>query len=486
VTDQTVGLIMSGGGARAAYQVGVLRAIASMLPQRSRNPFKIICGTSAGAINAASLASNVDRFDHAVSRLARTWGNLHVGQVYRADLLGAARMLSRCLAAFLAGGLRRPQPVSLLDCTPLAGLLGRLIDFPRIRHTIDAGHLSAVCITASSYTSGDSISFFQGNDSHQPWRRARRVGRPAEIGLAHVLASCALSFAFPVVRIDGEHFGDGSMHQLAPISAALHLGAQRVLVIGVGSASPHEREARDPNAWPSLAQIAGYMLDAIFVDTLDMDLERLQRVNRTLASIPKEVRSQPGTGLRTVETLVIRPSKPVDKIAAAHAAELPRLMRLLMRRIGVLEPDGARVLSYLLFERGYCRHLMDLGVSDAMAQRACILNFLDCDSAFGKRSEGRHSQQRAAKRQQDPGLVVQPLVFARAPVVGVENMLHRQRLDSDPSGVQPVFKNSVKHEAGHDGDAVIQPTRWRCEDRPLRTPPVGDAINNRPHKESTE
>ena len=394
---QTVALIMSGGGARAAYQVGALRAIASMLPQRSRNPFRIICGTSAGAINAASLASNVDRFDRAVSRLARTWGNLHVGQVYRADLLGTARILSRCLAAFLTGGLHRRAPVSLLDCAPLSVLLGRMIDFARIRRTIAAGHLSALCITASSYASGDSVSFFQDDGSHEPWRRARRVGRPAEIGLAHVLGSCALPFAFPVVQIDGEHFGDGSMHQLAPVSAALHLGAQRVLVIGVGSVS-QERGARDSGAWPSLAQIAGHMLDAIFIDTLDMDLERLQRVNQTLASIPEEVRSRPGAALRTIETLVIRPSEPMDEIAAAHAEELPRTMRSLMRRAGALEPNGARVLSYLLFERGYCRHLMHLGFSDAMAQRARILEFLGYDSTFGERHEGIHGQQNALSR----------------------------------------------------------------------------------------
>jgi NTE family protein len=394
MTGHTVGLIMTGGGARAAYQVGVLRAIASMLPQRSRNPFKIICGTSAGAINAASLASNVDRFDRAVAQLARTWGNVHVGQVYRADLQGAALVVFRGLVALLRSGLHRPRPVSLLDCAPLANLLGRRINFARIRHTIAAGHLSAVCITASSYTSGDSISFFQGNSSHEPWRRAHRIGRPAEVGLAHVLASCALPVAFPVVRIDGEHFGDGSMHQLAPISAALHLGAQRVMVIGVGSASPYEREARDPGAWPSLAQIAGHMLDAIFVDTLDMDLERLQRVNRTIALVPEEVRKRE-TRLRVIEALLIRPSEPIDEIAAAHAAELPRAMRLLMRPMGVLEPNGARVLSYLLFERGYCRHLMDLGISDAMAQRARILDFLSSDSTFRDRSEGRHSAEDA-------------------------------------------------------------------------------------------
>jgi NTE family protein len=186
-------------------------------------------------------------------------------------------------------------------------------------------------------------------------------------------------------------------------------GAQRALVIGVGSASPAERETQDPGTWPSLAQIAGHILDAIFIDTLDMDLERLQRVNRTVASIPEEIRSQQETGLRVIETLVIRPTEPMDEIAAAHAAELPRTMRLLMRPMGVLEPDGARVLSYLLFERGYCRHLMDLGVSDAMAQRTRILNFLGYDSTFRKRCEGKHSADKAAESHQDAARTVLPL-----------------------------------------------------------------------------
>jgi NTE family protein len=371
---------MSGGGARAAYQVGVLRGIADMLPQRAHNPFGIICGTSAGAINAACLASNADRFDRAVARLARTWGNLHVGHVYRTNVQGAIARLLHGVAALVSAGLQDPHPASLLDCSPLADMLGRLIDFRRIQHAIDAEHLSALCVTASSYTSGDSISFFQDDGSHEPWRRSHRVGRPAEIGLAHVLASCALPLVFPAVRIEGEHFGDGSMHQLAPLSAAVHLGAQRVLAIGVGATGLGERWARDPQAWPSFAQIAGHMLDAIFIDTLDMDLERLQRVNRTLAFIPEEVARRENAELRTIETLVIRPSEPIAEIAAAHAYELPRVMRWLMRRVGVLEPNGARVLSYLLFERGYCRHLMHLGFSDAMAQREDILKFLGYDS----------------------------------------------------------------------------------------------------------
>jgi NTE family protein len=392
VNDQAAGLILSGGGARAAYQVGVLRAIANMLPRRSPNPFGIICGTSAGAINAASLASHADRFDRAVAHLARTWGNLHWNQVYRADAIGVLQILSRCLAVLLAGGLSRPQPVSLLDSTPLVELLRRTIDFSRIRQTIAAGHLQALCITASSYTSGDSISFFQGDDSHEPWRRARRTGRPVEIGLPHVLGSCALPFAFPAVRIDREHFGDGSMRQLAPISPALHLGARRVLVVGVGSARPWEPAALRSTAWPSLAQIAGHMLNTIFIDTLDMDLERLQRVNRTIACIPEEARRQQD-GLRVIQTFVVRPSRPIDEIAVAHADELPRAMRPLMRRAGVFAPGGARVLSYLLFERGYCRHLMRLGFSDAMVQRPRILEFLGYDSVLAR---NRHHKRATA------------------------------------------------------------------------------------------
>jgi NTE family protein len=314
-----IALILSGGGARAAYQVGVLRAIATMLPRSAANPFATICGTSAGAINAASLASNADRFNIGVARLGKVWGNLHVHDVYRTDTFGIARRLYRCLVALIAGTKHQPGPLSLLDCGPLGSLLSRMIDFGRIPRVIAAGHLNALSVTTSSYSSGDSVTFFQGDGSHQPWRRAHRIGRPADIGLSHVLASCALPMVFPTVRIGREHFGDGSMRQLAPVSAALHLGAQRVLVIGVGSTSPDERSASDAGAWPSLAQIAGHMLDAIFIDTLDMDLERLQRVNNTLASVREDIGWRSSPELKTVHTLVIRPSVRLDAIAAAHA-----------------------------------------------------------------------------------------------------------------------------------------------------------------------
>jgi NTE family protein len=370
-----VGAVMSGGGARAAYQVGVLRAIALMLPRGAANPFPIICGTSAGAINATSLASNADRFAAGVARLAKIWGNLHIHDVYRTDLLGIATGIFRCLAALLRG--QHPaEPLSVLDCAPLCSLLGRAIDFSRIPRVIAAGHLNALSVTASSYVSGSSVTFYQGNGSQRPWRRAHRVGRPADIALSHVLASCALPLVFPAVPIGREHYGDGSMHQLAPVSAALHLGARRVLVIAVGSTSPGERVVDDIRVSPSLAQIAGHLLDAIFIDTLDMDLERLQRVNQTLASVREDTGWRVGPELKAIDTLVIRPSERIDAIAASHAGEMPRAMRFLARRLGVLDPNGAGVLSYLLFERGYCRHLIDLGFSDGMSRREEILDFL--------------------------------------------------------------------------------------------------------------
>jgi NTE family protein len=375
----SVGLVMTGGGARAAYQVGVLRAIAAMLPQGAANPFPVICGTSAGAINATSLASNADRFDVGVARLAEVWGDLHVHDVYRTDLLGIASSMYQCLSALRARDKQRSGPLSLLDCAPLSSLLGRMIDFRRIRRVIAAGHLNALSVTASSYVSGDSVTFFQGDGSQQAWRRAHRVGCPADIGLSHVLASCALPVVFPTVRIGSEHFGDGSMHQLAPVSAALHLGAHRVLVIGVGSTSPEERSASDSGVRPSLAQIVGHMLDAIFIDTLDMDLERLQRVNQTLVNVRHDTGWRSSPELKVIDTLVIRPTERIDTIAASHARELPRAMRFLARRIGVLDPNGAGVLSYLLFESGYCRRLIDLGFSDGMARRPEILHFLGCE-----------------------------------------------------------------------------------------------------------
>lgn len=316
-----VGLVMSGGGARAAYQVGVLRAISKLLPRDEPNPFPIICGTSAGAINAAVLAMNASNFRRGVRELMRVWKNFRAHHVYRSDPIGVLRNSAQWLLAALAGGgLGRQTPVSMLDNAPLGELLRERLDFSAIQTAIDAGDLNAIGVTCSGYASGQAVTFFQGAPGLQPWQRARRLGIAAPIGPEHLLASSALPFIFPAVRINREHFGDGSMRQVAPVSPALHLGADRLLIIGVGRQLEHFPERTKTDTYPSLAQIAGHCLNSIFLDSLEVDLERLRRINRTLALIPPQVIGQNEVSLRPVDFRQLSPSRELERIAAEYHA----------------------------------------------------------------------------------------------------------------------------------------------------------------------
>jgi NTE family protein len=370
-----VGLILSGGGARAAYQVGVLQAIARLLPPDAPNPFAIICGTSAGAINAATLACNAGRFRYSVAYLLRLWRNIHAYHVYRADAWGLLINTLRWLGAIMFGGFGKGKRGSLLDNTPLRKLLKRTIDFPGISRAIDNGDLDALCITASGYSSNESISFFQGKESLTSWQRAHRIGCKMAIEVPHLLASAAIPFVFPPVLIDREYFGDGAMQQLAPTSPAVHLGADRILIIGVGKPLDSSTRVHAP-PFPSLAQIAGHVLDSVFIDSLEGDIERLQRVNKTLAAIPADAVATHELELRPIAALVIRPSIRIDEIAAQYSQYLPRGIRFLLHGIGGMRHGGANVISYLLFERPFCRALIKLGYADAMAKREDILAFL--------------------------------------------------------------------------------------------------------------
>jgi NTE family protein len=371
------GLIMTGGGARAAYQVGVLRALAEILPEHVRTPFPIICGTSAGAINAAVLAVDAGDFRRGVRRLMTVWKNFHVHHVYRADPWGAFSNSARWVLAVLTGGMSSPRPISLLDNSPLAALLGAHVDFSAIQRSIDAGDLSAFSITCSGYSSGQSVSFYQGEPGLQPWQRARRIGVPMPITLDHLLASSALPFIFPPKHINREYFGDGSMRQIAPVSPALHLGADRLLVIGVGRQLQQQQTDRvKVSTHPSLAQIAGHALNSIFLDSLEVDLERLQRINRTIEMIPGDVLARTNYPLHIVDFRVISPSEELEKIALVHAHELPRTIRALLYTVGALRRSGANLLSYLLFEKSYCRALIQLGYTDSMDRKDELLAFL--------------------------------------------------------------------------------------------------------------
>lgn len=371
-------LILSGGGARAAYQVGVLKAVAEMLPRGEPNPFPILCGTSAGAINAIALATHAGRFRLGVAGLEAVWRSFRAELVYRTEFLGLAGRGAHWLSALFLSGLGARQPISLLDNAPLAQLLEKMIRFERIHHSIQAGHLHAVSVTCSSYTSGESVSFFEAAHGISNWRRARRVGVRTRLRLQHLLASAAIPVVFPAVRIGDQFFGDGSVRQLAPISPALHLGAERVLIIGV-SGSEERVGRRAPDRYPSVAQITGHVLNSAFVDSFQGDVERLERVNRTVSLIDEKVREREQLTLRPIEALKIYPSQELDLIAARHLRDLPRSMRFFLRGSGANRGSGSTIASYLLFENAFCGELINLGYHDAMDMRHNILHFLGYD-----------------------------------------------------------------------------------------------------------
>lgn len=368
-----VGLILNGGGARAAYQVGVLKGISEILGRPEESPFAVLCGTSAGAINAAALAARAQHFAASVDWLFETWRSFRADQVYRTDRAAIMRSGARWLGAMMQ--VYRRNPVSLLDNSPLANLLVHAVDFDQIRANLRAGALDALGITVSGYTSGSSVTFYERAGGPCDWERPQRVGRHERLKLEHLLASSALPFLFPAVRLGREYWGDGSMRQIAPISPALHLGADRVVIVGTGRQT-HDHARVRSNLYPNLAQIAGHALNSIFLDALAQDLEWLERINETVRLIPEAVRIRQGLGLRHVDTLLFSPSQPIERLAARHAHELPRSIRFLLRPVGGMNRPGSNLTSYLLFESGFTQALIELGFNDAMARRADVLAFL--------------------------------------------------------------------------------------------------------------
>lgn len=367
-------LLLTGGGARAAYQVGVLKAIAQHYPRSSKLPFQIISGTSAGAMNGIAMACYASCFHLGVKKLEWIWRNFRTSQVYYADYPRVFRQILRgVFSAFQADYANKP-PVSLFDNKPLRQMLSKVLDLKRIDRNIMGGYLSSVSVTASCYNSGDSITFFQ-SDSADEWRRAKRCGQRTLLGVHHLMASAAIPLVFPSVRIHQQYFGDGSVNQLAPLSAPIHLGADKILVIGVADPRKEDTSQRMLHH-PDLATIAGYLLDTVFTDSLNSDLERMQRINNTIRTLRD---NNIATELKPVQSLQINPSQNFGQLASEYFLSLPLAVRTLLRLTGIRQHSDSSLASYLLFERQYTQRLIELGFADAMAQMDSILHFLNND-----------------------------------------------------------------------------------------------------------
>lgn len=360
------GLILSGGGARAAYQVGVLKAIHKILPKGHYNPFDVISGTSAGAINGVALASYAENYRIGIRHLERIWMHFSCDQIYRTDFWGVSGSLSRLVRSLVIGRRYKNDPVSLLDNLPLRNLLREVIKFDNIQSAIDNGALHAIAVNCSGLESGESVSFFQGHYSINNWQRQRRVGLRSRITLDHLMASSAIPMIFPAVKIHREFFADGAVRQLAPLSPVLHLGAEKIMVIGVSGYAHERKERQSSKSYPSPAKVMGHMLNAAFLDSMETDVERLRRINRTVSKIPEAVRKKEGMELKHIELLEINPSQSIDDIAGQHAHEIPRALKLALGGSGNASHNGSGVLSYLLFSHGFCKALIDLGYNDAM------------------------------------------------------------------------------------------------------------------------
>ena len=378
MTEQSggeLGVVLTGGGARAAYQVGTLRAIARACPT-FRIP--IVTAVSAGAINAAVLLSREESLHDALDRVRDLWSGLTIGDVFAVDTGSLARNVMAWGARLLSGGARvGPRVRGLVDTEPLANLLRRNLcsdgdRLANVEEKIASGELKALAISTLNYATGQTVTWVQGRNIEH-WERPMRRSRHAHLTLSHVMASASLPLLFPAVPVGDSWYGDGGVRLSAPLSPALHLGAGKILAITTQYRRTFEEADRPMSiGYPPPVQVAGHLLNAIFLDLIDQDSLRMQRFNELLERIPLRDR---GT-MRTVDLMVVRPSQDLGKLAAGYESKFPRSVRYLLRGLGTRETSSTDFLSFLLFDSEYVTALMDLGERDAEARMDEILEFL--------------------------------------------------------------------------------------------------------------
>jgi NTE family protein len=377
-------LVLVGGGARGAYQAGVLQGLAEILRERfgDRPPFDVVTGISAGAINAAYLASRADRMVEATRGLTALWSNLQIDRVMRTDAVSLFSIGSRWLRDLTLGAVLRPNTWSnhLLDATPLRELLTEHIEFDAIARHVASDILHGFAVSATSYATGSAVTFFDGHESVEPWTRSSRLGWRTRIRLDHILASASIPILFRPVFVEEAFYGDGGIRMTTPLSPAIHLGADRIVAISVRhprspESTMHVNRAEVDGDDISIADIAGVMLNAAFMDALDSDAERMTRINQTIALIEERRRAEHPHRLRSIPLLVIRPSVDLGALAGDQFTRLPATLRYLTRGLGASPERGADFLSYLAFDSSYARPLIEIGRRDALAQKDVIEAF---------------------------------------------------------------------------------------------------------------
>jgi NTE family protein len=374
---QDLGIVLTGGGARASYQVGVLRALYEILNPLSNGPvFDYLSGTSAGAINTAYIAALSKDYDKATKELIRVWTHLEPDQVYKTNPISLSRIGARWITGSVLGGLKKEGSNFnyLLDNTPLRNLLTRSINLEQIRENIHFGVVKGMALTATNYTSGASVVFYDTHKEIKPWYRTDRFGVQTTFSVDHILGSSAIPFFFPPTKIGQSFYGDGCVRQTTPMSPCIHLGAKKIIAVGIRHLRPQERTveltmAAQENS-PGLAQISGVTLNSVFLDSLESDVERMERINQTLKKIPEHPE------LRPIPVLMLRPSKDLGLIAGQFIRDLPRTMRYLLRGIGASEEDGTDLISYLAFDHSFTSPLVDLGYHDTYVRKNEIEAFM--------------------------------------------------------------------------------------------------------------